>query len=147
MLSFFGLRKDTKKSSLDKEAEGGFVIVGETNEERRQKMQRADITQPSTNVIVLPSKSSCPTPTQPTDRKLPAAVPNLGPFPGPPAVEAHLTLPDLLVDVPFTLAPRVLAMQMGCPLVSDALLSQDFSYSLASFQYDFTLENSVLHSA
>lgn len=63
-----------------------------------------------------------------------------GPVPGPAPSGA---LPDLLGDVPFTLAPHVLAMQAAFPLVPDVLGSQDFS--LANFHYDFTLENSVLH--
>lgn len=29
MFNFLGLRKDTKKSSSEKEADGGFVIIGE----------------------------------------------------------------------------------------------------------------------
>ncbi|CAG11657.1 unnamed protein product, partial [Tetraodon nigroviridis] len=52
---------------------------------------------------------------------------------------------DLLGDVPFTLAPHVLAMQASFPLGPDVLVSQDFN--LASFHYDFTLENSVLHNS
>lgn len=43
------------------------------------------------------------------------------------------------------LAPHVLAMQASFPLIPDVLVSQDFS--LASFHYDFTLENSVLHNS
>lgn len=29
MLNFFGLRKDAKKATSEKEVDGGFVIVGE----------------------------------------------------------------------------------------------------------------------
>lgn len=152
MLSFFGLRKDSKKSNSDKEADGGFVIIGETVEEQRRKIQTMNITQPSTNVIVQPSKLSChPVHTQPTDTRLPPALPHIGtavgPAVGPPAAETASTLPDLLEDIPFTLAPHVLAMQTGFPLIPDVLLSRDINYNLANFQYDFTLENSVLHNA
>ncbi|XP_047461731.1 UBAP1-MVB12-associated (UMA)-domain containing protein 1 [Mugil cephalus] len=147
MLSFFGLRKDSKKSTSDKEVDGGFVIVGETVEEQRRKSQTSNFSRHSTNVIVQPSKSSVPTPTQSNDINLPAALPNVGPVASPPAMEAASTLPDLLGDIPFTLAPHVLAMQMGSPLVPDVLLSRDINYNLASFQYDFTLENSVLYDA
>lgn len=66
---------------------------------------------------------------------------------GPPAVEAAAALPDLLGDIPFTLAPHVLALQAGFSMVPDVLLSRDVNYNLAGFQYDFTLENSVLHSS
>lgn len=141
MFSFLGLRKDSKKSS-DKEVDGGFVIVGETMEEQRRRMQTMNIVQPSTNVIVQPSKSHCPAPAPPTVRNLPAAPA----APAGPAMEATPTLPDLLGDVPFTIAPHILAMQAGFPLIPDVLMSRDINYNLASFQYDFTLENSVLHN-
>ncbi|XP_051811095.1 UBAP1-MVB12-associated (UMA)-domain containing protein 1 [Acanthochromis polyacanthus] len=147
MFSFLGSRKDSKKSTSDKEVDGGFVIIGETVEEQRQKMQIMNITQPSTNVIVQPSRSSCPTPAQPTDPMLPAVLPNMGPVVGPPVEGAASTLPDLLGDIPFTLAPHVQAMQAGFTFIPDVLLSRDINYNLANFQYDFTLENSVLHNA
>lgn len=53
-------------------------------------------------------------------------------------------LPELLGDIPFTLAPHILAMQMGLPLVPDVILPHDINDKLANFCYDFTLENSVL---
>ncbi|KAM3595937.1 uncharacterized protein V6R79_005620 [Siganus canaliculatus] len=146
MFSFLGLRKDSRKTSSEKEVDGGFVIVGETVEEQRRKMQTMNITPLSTNVIVHPSKSSCPVPAQPTDAKRPTASTAPVPMVGPSAVEATSTLPDLLGDVPFTLAPHVLAMQTGFPLIPDMLLSRDINYNLASFQYDFSLENSVLQN-
>ncbi|XP_049889832.1 UBAP1-MVB12-associated (UMA)-domain containing protein 1 [Epinephelus moara] len=151
MFSFLGLRKDSKKSSSDKEIDGGFVIIGETVEEQRRKIQTMNLTQPSTNVIVQPSRPSCKAPAPPTDIKYPVAFPTAAPTAGTcsgtSSVEAASTLPDLLGDVPFTLAPHVLAMQTGLPLIPDVLLSRDINYNLANFQYDFTLENSVLHNA
>lgn len=155
MFNLFGFRKDSKKSTSEKEVEGGFVIVGETVEEQRQKMQTMNITQPSTNVIVQPLKTSHPLPPHPVDPKFPITFSNTGlpPSPGLSSVSAgtgsdHVmpALPDLLGDIPFTLAPHVLAMQAGLPLIPDVLLSRDINYNLASFQYDFTLENSVLHN-
>ncbi|KAK9526416.1 hypothetical protein VZT92_015117 [Zoarces viviparus] len=139
MFSFLGLRKDSKKSTPEKEVDGGFVIIGETVEEQRMKMQTMIIAQPSTNVIVQPYRSSWPTPA-------PAAFPPTATAAGTSAVEAS-ALSDLLGDVPFTLAPHVLAAQAGLPLIPDVLLSRDMNYNLVNFQYDFTLENSVLHSA
>ncbi|KAK2921475.1 UBAP1-MVB12-associated (UMA)-domain containing protein 1 [Channa argus] len=144
MLSFLGLRKDSKKSS-EKEVDGGFVMIGETVEEQTRKIQTMNIAQRLTNVIVQPSKLSCTTPAQPSDLKLPAILPSTQPIVEPSAVEAALTLPDLLGDIPFTLAPHVLAMQAGFSFMPDVLLSQDIN--LAQFHYDFTLENSVLHNA
>ncbi|XP_036949468.1 UBAP1-MVB12-associated (UMA)-domain containing protein 1 [Acanthopagrus latus] len=147
MLNFLGLRKDSKKSTSEKEVDGGFVIVGETVDEQRRRMQTMNIAQPSTNVIVQPSKSSCPYPALPSNTNYPAALPITTPTAGASTVEATSTLPDLLGDVPFTLAPHVLAMQTGFPLIPDVLLSRDINYNLATFHYDFTLENSVLHNA
>lgn len=155
MFNLFGFRKDTKKSTSEKEVDGGFVIVGETVEEQRQKMQTMNIAQPSTYVIVQPSKTTRPLPPHPVDPKLPVTFSNTArpPSPGASSLSAGMgsdaimpALPDLLGDIPFTLAPHVLAMQAGLPLVPDVLLSRDINYNLASFQYDFTLENSVLHN-
>ncbi|XP_029022082.1 UBAP1-MVB12-associated (UMA)-domain containing protein 1 [Betta splendens] len=136
MLSLFGLRKDAKKPTSDKEVDGGFVIVGETADEQRRKMQTINIVQPSTNVIVQRSKPSCPSSAQPTNTKVCATA---------GAADLATSLPDLLGDVPFTLAPHVQAVQAGLPLISDMIFSNDIKYNLAHFQYDFTLENSVLH--
>lgn len=146
MFSFLGLRKDSKKSTTEREADGGFVIIGETAEEQRQKSQVMPGPRPSTNVMVLPSKRS----GAPPDTPLPAAPP-----PGTaaavavaPAPEAWSgALPDLLGDVPFTLAPHLQAAQTGMARIPDVLLSRDINYNLANFQYDFSLENSVLHNA
>lgn len=153
MFNLFGFRKETKKSTSEKETEGGFVIVGETVEEQRQKMQTLNITQPSTNVIVQPSKTSRPLPPHPVDPTFPVAFSSTSLPPGPSSSSVGVgsdhaapALPDLLGDIPFTLAPHVLAMQAGFPLIPDVLLSRDINYNLASFQYDFTLENSVLHN-
>lgn len=57
------------------------------------------------------------------------------------------TLPDLLGDVPFILAPHVAAMQAGLPVIPDVLLFRDINYNLSTFQYDFSLENSVLQNS
>ncbi|MEQ2186497.1 hypothetical protein GOODEAATRI_029099, partial [Goodea atripinnis] len=47
---------DSKKSSSDKEVDGGFVVVGETAGEHKQRIPTVNTAQPSTNVIVQPSK-------------------------------------------------------------------------------------------
>lgn len=51
---------------------------------------------------------------------------------------------ELLSDVPFTLAPHVLAVQGTVSDLPDHLLACDVSENLSRFWYDFTLENSVL---
>ncbi|XP_061521236.1 UBAP1-MVB12-associated (UMA)-domain containing protein 1 [Phycodurus eques] len=142
MLSFLGLRKDSKKSTSEREADGGFVIIGETVEEQRRKMQLMNIAQPSTNVVVFPSKSPCQAPARPMETT--SSPTNLGEK--SPIVEAASPAPDLLGDIPFTLAPHVQAMQRGFSYIPDVLLSMDMNSNLTYFQYDFTLEKSVLHN-
>ncbi|KAJ0003594.1 hypothetical protein NQD34_008692, partial [Periophthalmus magnuspinnatus] len=121
-----------------------FCYSGETVEEQRQKAQGMNIAQPSTNVIVQPSKVSKHTFFYWRLYSEPSAAPTsalagVGSEPAP-------TLPDLLGDIPFTLAPHILAMQAGFPFIPDVLLSRDINYNLSNFQYDFTLENSVIHN-
>ncbi|XP_077405354.1 UBAP1-MVB12-associated (UMA)-domain containing protein 1 [Vanacampus margaritifer] len=153
MFSFLRLRKDSKKSTSEsREADGGFVIIGETVEEQRRKMQSMNIAQPSTNVIVLPSKSPYPAPALPVETIL-----STDPSPthlgdrssvvedGFSVVEASSPAPDVLGDIPFALAPHVQAMQRGFCYIPDVLLSKDMNSNLMYFQYDFTLEKSVLH--
>ncbi|KAI9548467.1 hypothetical protein NQZ68_007323 [Dissostichus eleginoides] len=147
MLSFLGIRKESKKSPSEKEADGGFVIVGETLEEQRGKIQ--NIAQPSSGyVIVQPPKSSCPYPSLASDIKRPAPPPPLPPPSSSSSVgESSSVLPDLLEDVPFSLSPHVLTVMSSLQLIPDLLLDPELSYNLSSFQYDFSLENSVLHNA
>lgn len=59
-------------------------------------------------------------------------------------VENNPFMSELLSDVPFTLAPHVLAAQDACGDLPQQLLSYDVNDSLTRFWYDFTLENSVL---
>ncbi|XP_053719370.1 UBAP1-MVB12-associated (UMA)-domain containing protein 1 [Synchiropus splendidus] len=138
MLSFFGLRKDSKKSQSEKESEGGFVIIGETVEEQQHKKRSANFIHRSTNVIVVPAKPSCSalTKTSPTATQTRPA----------PVEEEAVALPDLLKDVPFTLAPHVKAIQMRCS-VPCLLEIEDMKCNVSHFHYEFTLENSVLQNA
>ncbi|KAA0710587.1 UBAP1-MVB12-associated (UMA)-domain containing protein 1 [Triplophysa tibetana] len=123
----------------------GNGITGETVDEQRQKMQTLNIMQPATNVIVQPFKSSSAGNRGTTE----TAQASLQPTSAVMSSETHNTdfapaLPELLVDIPFTLAPHILATQMGLPLVPDIILPHDINDKLANFGYDFTLENSVL---
>uniref|UniRef100_A0A673SX42 UBAP1-MVB12-associated (UMA) domain containing 1 n=1 Tax=Suricata suricatta TaxID=37032 RepID=A0A673SX42_SURSU len=59
-------------------------------------------------------------------------------------LENNSLMAELLNDVPFTLAPHVLAVQGTIGDLPDHLLSYDVSENLSRFWYDFTLENSVL---
>nr|XP_009934457.1 PREDICTED: uncharacterized protein LOC104330904 [Opisthocomus hoazin] len=59
-------------------------------------------------------------------------------------LESSPFMSDLLSDVPFALAPHVLAVQGTHNDVPDRLLTYDINDNLSRFWYDFTLENSVL---
>uniref|UniRef100_A0A3B3HC61 UBAP1-MVB12-associated (UMA) domain containing 1 n=1 Tax=Oryzias latipes TaxID=8090 RepID=A0A3B3HC61_ORYLA len=122
MMNFLGLRKEPKK--VDKEVEGGFVLLG-----KKPKQQ---------------PRSSAPPPPPPPAEAVTADVFHSDQTAGLPGAEAASSLPDLLADVPFTLAPYILAMQTGLPAAPDVLLSSDMNCRLSSFQYDFSLETSVL---
>uniref|UniRef100_A0A8D0MU20 UBAP1-MVB12-associated (UMA) domain containing 1 n=1 Tax=Sus scrofa TaxID=9823 RepID=A0A8D0MU20_PIG len=62
-------------------------------------------------------------------------------------LENSSLMAELLSDVPFTLAPHVLAVQGTIRDLPDHLLSYDVSENLSRFWYDFTLENSVLRDS
>ncbi|KAM6202312.1 UBAP1-MVB12-associated (UMA)-domain containing protein 1 [Rhynchocyon petersi] len=59
-------------------------------------------------------------------------------------LENSSSMAELLSDIPFTLAPHVLAVQGTVSDLPDHILSYDVSEHLSRFWYDFTLENSVL---
>ncbi|NXJ10864.1 UMAD1 protein, partial [Odontophorus gujanensis] len=59
-------------------------------------------------------------------------------------LESSPFMSDLLNDVPFALAPHVLAVQGTYNDVPDRLLTYNINDNLSRFWYDFTLENSVL---
>ncbi|XP_034616410.1 UBAP1-MVB12-associated (UMA)-domain containing protein 1 isoform X2 [Trachemys scripta elegans] len=59
-------------------------------------------------------------------------------------LESNHFMSEFLSDVPFTLAPHVLAVQDTSNGLPDQLLSYNINDNLSRFWYDFTLENSVL---
>ncbi|TSK28288.1 Glucocorticoid-induced transcript 1 protein [Bagarius yarrelli] len=142
MFNFFGLRKDSKKTSSSERETDGFVIIGETADEQGAKRQsRHPI---ATNVIVQPSKPSNPEPTLTPQVVQPSPVPPVSEPANTDSIPGHT---ELLGDIPFTLAPHILAMQAGLPRLPDFTLPLDINENLANFCYDFTLENSVLFRA
>ncbi|NXT63099.1 UMAD1 protein, partial [Chaetops frenatus] len=75
--------------------------------------------------------------------QLPVSSPEVG-NPRSQALESSPLMSDLLSDVPFALAPHVLAVQGTRSDLPDRLLTYDINENLSRFWYDFTLENSVL---
>ncbi|XP_048057094.1 UBAP1-MVB12-associated (UMA)-domain containing protein 1 isoform X2 [Megalobrama amblycephala] len=117
----------------------------ETVEDQRQKIQSMNIEQPATNVIVQPSKPSSARNRGFTETAQPSSQPTSAKMSSEThSVDATPALTELLGDIPFTLAPHILAMQAGLPFVTDITLPHDINDKLANFRYDFSLENSVL---
>ncbi|XP_045041193.2 UBAP1-MVB12-associated (UMA)-domain containing protein 1 isoform X3 [Desmodus rotundus] len=93
------------------------------------------------------SKTSEVEGNQPTGKENPSSVTVAGPEAENKAgqtLENSSLMAELLSDVPFTLAPHVLAVQGTVSDLPDHLLTYDVSENLSRFWYDFTLENSVL---
>nr|XP_056713800.1 UBAP1-MVB12-associated (UMA)-domain containing protein 1 [Euleptes europaea] len=135
MFSFFRKSQDTKKIPVtEKEADGFVLLDNATNEERNE----------------FKDKLSCSTGLDQTLQKNSDNQSNLtetGTAVGTEKnhnVESNTFMSELLSDVPFTLAPHVLAAQDACCDFPQQLLTYDVNDSLTRFWYDFTLENSVL---
>ncbi|XP_051819387.1 UBAP1-MVB12-associated (UMA)-domain containing protein 1 [Antechinus flavipes] len=124
MFHFFRKSPEPKKAPVPEREADGFVLLGDTAGERRGPSEGA---------------------------KQPAEADEGGPRPGPgpakegegPAVESSALASELLRDVPFTLAPHVLAVQ-GAASDLPSHLTAEAHDDLSRFLYDFTLENSVL---
>ncbi|XP_050638956.1 UBAP1-MVB12-associated (UMA)-domain containing protein 1 [Macaca thibetana thibetana] len=134
MFHFFRKPPESKKPSVPETEADGFVLLGDTTNEQRMeargKTSDVEASQPSeTNK----ENSSSVTVSDPeTENKAGQTLENSS------------LMAELLSDVPFTLAPHVLAVQGTITDLPDHLLSYDVSENLSRFWYDFTLENSVL---
>ncbi|XP_054847537.1 UBAP1-MVB12-associated (UMA)-domain containing protein 1 [Eublepharis macularius] len=135
MFSFFRKSQDTKKILVNEKEADGFVFLDNTTNEERNEFK---------------DKMSCSTGLDQTLQNNSDSQSNLteaGTAVGTEKnhnVESSPFMPELLSDVPFTLAPHVLAAQDACSDFPQQLLSYDVNDNLTRFWYDFTLENSVL---
>ncbi|XP_074051475.1 UBAP1-MVB12-associated (UMA)-domain containing protein 1 isoform X4 [Macrotis lagotis] len=131
MFHFFRKPAEPKKAAVPEAEADGFVLLGDSANEQS------------------PSQGS---PSE--EAKQPSEV-DVGNQPrgngsGPPkdgesqTVDSSVLVSELLRDVPFTLAPHVLAVQGGVSDLPDHLLTSNINDNLSRFWYDFTLENSVL---
>ncbi|XP_019520838.1 PREDICTED: UBAP1-MVB12-associated (UMA)-domain containing protein 1 isoform X2 [Hipposideros armiger] len=134
MFHFFRKPPESKKPAAPEREADGFVLLGDTADEQRMeardKTSEVDGSQPletgqgnSSRVTVAGSEA---------ENKAGHTL------------ESGSLMAELLSDVPFTLAPHVLAMQGTTSDLPDHLLTYDISENLSRFWYDFTLENSVL---
>ncbi|KAJ7322349.1 hypothetical protein JRQ81_018636 [Phrynocephalus forsythii] len=138
MLSFFRKSQDPRKVQVTEKEADGFVLLGNTvNEERNNSTDKTSLcmTGPKceqTSQINSDSRS-----------KFTEVGTEMGTEKNQ-NVESSSSMLEFLSDVPFTLAPHVLAIQETCNDLPRQLLSCDASDNLTRFWYDFTLENSVL---
>ncbi|XP_047550794.1 UBAP1-MVB12-associated (UMA)-domain containing protein 1 isoform X2 [Lutra lutra] len=134
MFPFFRKSPESKKPSTPETEADGFVLLGDTAGEQRKAAE---------------GKTSEAEGSQPleTGKENSSSVTVAGPEMENKAgqtLENNSLMAELLNDVPFTLAPHVLAVQGTISDLPDHLLSYDVSENLSRFWYDFSLENSVL---
>ncbi|KAF6087107.1 UBAP1-MVB12-associated (UMA) domain containing 1 [Phyllostomus discolor] len=132
MFHFFRKPPEAKAPSAPEKEADGFVLLGDTANEQRAAA-RGETSEVEGN--------------QPTGKENSSSVTVAGPEAENKAgqtLENSSLMAELLSDVPFTLAPHVLAVQGTISDLPDHLLTYDVSENLSRFWYDFTLENSVL---
>lgn len=132
MFHFFRKPPESKTPSTPEKEADGFVLLGDTANEQRAAARGE-----------TPEVEG----SQPTGKENSSGVTVAGPEAENKAgqtLENSSLMAELLSDVPFTLAPHVLAVQGTISDLPDHLLTYDVSENLSRFWYDFTLENSVL---
>ncbi|NWX45427.1 UMAD1 protein, partial [Steatornis caripensis] len=138
MFSFFRKSQDSKKVTVSEREADGFVIVGDTIDDQ-SKESKDKTSFPETR----PMYDQPPQINTGHRSQLTVSSAELG-NERSQNLESSPFMSDLLSDVPFALAPHVLAVQGARNDVPDRLLTYDISDNLSRFWYDFTLENSVL---
>lgn len=137
MFHFFRKPPESKKPSVPEMEADGFVLLGDTAHEQRvaERSKALDV-EGNQHLETSKENSSSVTVASPeTENKAGQTLENSS------------LMAELLSDVPFTLAPHVLAVQGTIRDLPDHLLSYDVSENLSRFWYDFTLENSVLRDS
>ncbi|XP_076979088.1 UBAP1-MVB12-associated (UMA)-domain containing protein 1 isoform X1 [Tamandua tetradactyla] len=135
MFHFFRKPPESKKPSVSDTEADGFVLLGDTaNEQRMAAREKTSEVEGSQPLETGKENSSNVTVAGPETENNKAGQP----------LEHSSLIAELLGDIPFTLAPHVLAAQGTSSDLPDHLLTYDVSENLSRFWYDFTLENSVL---
>ncbi|XP_054548355.1 UBAP1-MVB12-associated (UMA)-domain containing protein 1 isoform X2 [Talpa occidentalis] len=137
MFHFFRKPPELKKPAIPEREADGFVLLGDTANEQRTAA-RGKVSEVEGNLPLENSKensSNTMVAGPKTENKCGQTLDN------------NALMTELLSDVPFTLAPHVLAVQGTIGDLPDHLLSYDVSENLSRFWYDFTLENSVLYDS
>ncbi|NXK87334.1 UMAD1 protein, partial [Formicarius rufipectus] len=133
MFSFFRKSQDSKKVAAPEREADGFVIVGDTvDDQSREPKDKTSFPETRPMYNQHPQRSQLAVSSAEVGNQ---RSQNL---------ESSPFMSDLLSDVPFALAPHVLAGQGTHSDIPDRLLAYDIDDNLSRFWYDFTLENSVL---
>ncbi|XP_028382017.1 UBAP1-MVB12-associated (UMA)-domain containing protein 1 isoform X2 [Phyllostomus discolor] len=132
MFHFFRKPLEAKAPSAPEKEADGFVLLGDTANEQRAAA-RGETSEVEGNQLTGKENSSSVTVAGPEAENKAGQT-----------LENSSLMAELLSDVPFTLAPHVLAVQGTISDLPDHLLTYDVSENLSRFWYDFTLENSVL---
>ncbi|KAM4874972.1 UBAP1-MVB12-associated (UMA)-domain containing protein 1 isoform 4-T4 [Thomomys bottae] len=130
MFHFFRKRPEPKKPTVAETEADGFILLGDTTNELQSKTSEVEGNQP----LETSKENSTSVTVASLEMENKAGQ----------MLENSALMAELLSDVPFTLAPHVLAVQGTISDLPDHLLSYDVSENLSRFWYDFTLENSVL---
>ncbi|XP_077621473.1 UBAP1-MVB12-associated (UMA)-domain containing protein 1 [Crocuta crocuta] len=134
MFHFFRKFPESKKPSVPETEADGFVLLGDTVHEQRTAARGKTSEEEGSQPLETGKENSS---------SVTVAGPEMENKAGQ-TLENNSLMAELLNDVPFTLAPHVLAVQGTIGDLPDHLLSYDVSENLSRFWYDFTLENSVL---
>ncbi|XP_015137389.1 UBAP1-MVB12-associated (UMA)-domain containing protein 1 isoform X1 [Gallus gallus] len=138
MFSFFRKGQDSKKITVQEREADGFVIVGDTADDQNRETKDKTSFPETRPIYNQPPQINTGHRSELTLSR--AEVGNER----SPNLESSPFMSDLLSDVPFALAPHVLAVQGTHNDVPDRLLTYNINDNLSRFWYDFTLENSVL---
>lgn len=134
MFHFFRKPPESKKPSVPEKEADGFVLLGETANERRMEARGETSDTEGSQPLETGQENASSVTVAGSEAENKAGQ----------TLENSSLMAELLNDVPFTLAPHVLAVQGTVSDLPDHLLSYDVSENLSRFWYDFSLENSVL---
>ncbi|XP_013909976.1 PREDICTED: UBAP1-MVB12-associated (UMA)-domain containing protein 1 [Thamnophis sirtalis] len=137
MFSLFRKSQDTKKVAVTDKEVDGFVFLGNTiNEERKNSENKPP--------LCVTGPQFDPTSQANSENQSKLTEADIEPEAKKSQNMESSSVLEFPSDVPFALAPHILAVQDTCNDFSRQLISCDVNDNLARFWYDFTLENSVL---
>ncbi|XP_017812417.1 UBAP1-MVB12-associated (UMA)-domain containing protein 1 isoform X2 [Papio anubis] len=123
MFHFFRKPPECKKPSVPETEADGFVLLGDTTNEQRMaaRGKTSDVEASQSSETNKENSSSVTVSDPETENKAGQTLENSS------------LMAELLSDVPFTLAPHVLAVQGTITDLPDHLLSYDVSENLSRF--------------